>query len=157
MNYTGAPAYTWLLALLYVCYVLNRTACEALGYVTPLAIATGQTPDISVLFQFKFWEKIYYATDDKLSSGQKPSFPSDPGEKSGRFVGFAETVGDVFTYKVLTDDTNKVIYRSEIRSAEPGNDLNQRIPPAPDEGEPTSKPSAPGEEEFLKSPKPFFV
>ena len=158
MNYTGAPASTWLLALLYVCYVLNRTASETIGFATPLAIATGQTPDISVLFQFKFWEKVYYATDDKLSSGHKPSFPSDPGEKSGRFVGFAETVGDVFTYKILTDDTQKVIYRSEIRSAEQGNDLNRRIPPAPDEGEPTSKlgsTSAPGEEEFLKSPNRF--
>ena len=37
-------------------------------------------------------------------------------------------------------------------------DLNRRIPPAPDEGEPTSKlgsTSAPGEEEFLKSPNRF--
>ena len=158
MNYTGAPACTWLLALLYVCYVLNRTACEAINFAAPLAIATGQTPDISVLFQFKFWEKVCYATDDKLSSGKKPSFPSDPGEKSGRFVGFAETVGDVFTYKILTDDTQKIIFRSEIRSAEPGNDQNLRIPPAPDEGEPTSKLSSPketGEQEFLKSPNRF--
>ena len=165
MNYTGAPASTWLLALMYVCYVLNRTACAAINFVAPLARATGQTPDISVLFQFMFWEKVYYATDDKLSSGKKPSFPSDPGEKSGRFVGFAETVGDVFTYKVLTDDTQKVIHRSEIRSAEPGNDLNRRISPAPDEGEPTSKLSSPpaptpgeppdGETEFVKSPNRF--
>lgn len=48
--------------------------------------------------------------------------------------------------------------RSEIPSAEPGNDLNRRILPAPDEGEPTSKlpsTSTPGEEEFLKSPNSF--
>ena len=34
MDRTGAPAYTWLLALMYVCYVLNHTAHESLGWNT---------------------------------------------------------------------------------------------------------------------------
>ena len=155
MNYTGAPAYTWLLALMYVLYVLNRTACEAIGYQVPLTVSTGQTADTSMLFQFRFWEKVYYASEKKLSYSGKPGFPSDPGEKSGRFVGFAETVGDVFTYKILTDDTKKIIYRSEVRSAEKGNDLNLRIPPAPDDGEPYTVLPSDGETEFLKSPHRF--
>ena len=37
--------------------------------------------------------------------------------KSTRYVGIAENVGHMMTFKVLTDDTNKIIYRSEIRSA----------------------------------------
>ena len=124
MNFTGAPAYTWLLALLYVLYVLNRTACEAINDAVPLTKSTGQTTDTSILFQFQFWERVYYATDKKPSYSSKPSFPSNPGEKSGRFVGFAETIGDVFTYKILADDTKKVIYRSEVRSAKMGSTQN---------------------------------
>ena len=157
MNFTGAPAYTWLLALLYVLYVLNRTACEAIHDAVPLTKSTGQTTDTSILFQFQFWEPVYYATDKKLSYSSKPGFPSDPGEKSGRFVGFAETVGDVFTYKILTDDTHKVIYRSEVRSAKMGSNQNLRVRPDLVEGESnpdSSKISSASEtpEEFLKSP-----
>ena len=32
LNTTGAPSELWLLALMYVCYVLNHTAVESLGW-----------------------------------------------------------------------------------------------------------------------------
>jgi len=35
----------------------------------------------------------------------------------GRFVGFGESVGDALSFKILTDDTQKILYRSSIRSA----------------------------------------
>jgi len=35
----------------------------------------------------------------------------------GRFVGFGESVGDALTFKILTDDTQKIMYRSSIRTA----------------------------------------
>ena len=38
-------------------------------------------------------------------------------EKLGRFVGIAEHVGHALTFKILTDDTLKIIHRSNIRSA----------------------------------------
>ena len=109
---TGAPASTWLLALLYVVYILNRTATASLDWRTPLEVLTGTTPDISPMLQYQFWEPVYY----KVGTN-KPSFPSEPPEKLGRFVGMAETVGHAMTFKVLTDDTQKVIYRSVLRSA----------------------------------------
>ena len=81
------------------------------------------------MLQFHFWEPVYYATADTLKYDSKPGFPSESAEAKGRFVGFAESVGDALTYKVLTDDTQKVIYRSYVRSALLTTDRNKRLDP----------------------------
>ena len=44
-------------------------------------------------------------------------FPSQSNEKRGHWVGFAENKGDQLTWKILTDDTNTIIIRSDVRSA----------------------------------------
>ena len=54
LNLTGAPAYCWLLALVYVCFVLNYTATKSLNWRTPIEKLTGSTPDISSLLYFQF-------------------------------------------------------------------------------------------------------
>ena len=54
-------------------------------------------------------------------------FPSDSTEKVGRFVGIAESVGHALTFKILTEDTNKIIFRSKIRSASTPHGKNIRI------------------------------
>ena len=46
------------------------------------------------------------------------AFPSETIEGHGHFVGISEHVGNVMTFKILTSDTNKIIYRSVVRSAE---------------------------------------
>ena len=107
---SGAPSYCWLLALMYVCFILNHTVCDAIGGKVPLQVATGSTPDISPLLRFGFYEPVYYRIDDS-------DFPSDTTEKLGYCVGIAEHVGHAMTYKVLTADTKKVIYRSNVRTA----------------------------------------
>ena len=104
----------------------------------------GQTPDISELFQFEFWEPVYFATGEQLDSTSKPSFPSSSHEKSGRFVGFSDTVGDKFCYKILTDDTQQIIHRSAVRSARNTNKVNRRL--TPHVGEPDHL------KEIIKSP-----
>ena len=71
---------------------------------------TGSTPDISPFFRFQWWEPVYYKLDDS-------DFPSESRELPGHFVGIAEHVGHAMTYKVLTDDTSKVLYQSNLRSA----------------------------------------
>ena len=81
---------------------------------------TGSTPDISSLLCFRFYEPVYYKLDDS-------EFPSESTEKLGYFVGIADSVGHALTFKVLTDDTNKVIYRSRIRTATKSNERNLRI------------------------------
>ena len=52
-------------------------------------------------------------------------FPSETIEGHGHFVGISENVGNFMTFKILTSDTNKIIHRSVVRSAE-GNDRNYR-------------------------------
>jgi hypothetical protein len=64
MSRFGAPDYTWLLSLLYVCYMLNHTATESLSWRTPLEKLNGQTPDISALITCFIWEPVYYMIED---------------------------------------------------------------------------------------------
>jgi len=64
--------------------------------------------------RFKFWDNVYAKRDE--SRGGK-EFPSSSNEIACRFVGFSESVGHPMTYKVLTSDTKKVLYRSRIRLA----------------------------------------
>jgi Reverse transcriptase (RNA-dependent DNA polymerase) len=107
MDRTGAPPHTWFLCLTYVCYLLNHTYNSSIGDV-PLNRLTGSTVDISVLLKFFFWQKVYYK---KVDSG----FPSESTEALGHIVGISEHCGHALTWQVLTDDTQKVIYRSLVR------------------------------------------
>jgi hypothetical protein len=106
MNFSGAPANTWLLSLMYVCILLNRLASTALGWKTPLQVLTGQTPDISKSLHFSFYEPVYYHL-------YSDSFPSSSNEEQGWWVGIATHVGDALTYKILTKQ-NTVIFRSAV-------------------------------------------
>ena len=74
----------------------------------PLTALLGITVDISVLLRFFFWQKVYYKAVD-------PGFPSESREKAGHIVGISEHVGHALTWKILTSDTKKVIYRSKVR------------------------------------------
>jgi hypothetical protein len=76
-------------------------------------MSTGSTNDISPLLCFHFWEPVYYKFDDS-------DFPSDSREKHGRFVSISESVesvGHAMTFKILLDDTLKVIHQSNVRLA----------------------------------------
>ena len=104
MDCTGTPAFLWFQALQYTCYLLNHTLCPLLDAI-PLQLLNGSTVDISALLQYHWYQRVYCAEDDY-------SFPSEFREISGCFVGFAETVGHSLTYKILTDQTNKIIHCS---------------------------------------------
>ena len=85
MNRSGAPAYCWLLCLIYVCYLLNHIACAALGGLIPLSIHYGITSDISILVLFTFYQPVYYATYDH-------HFPSESEGKAAYWVGFGKVI-----------------------------------------------------------------
>ena len=70
------------------------------------------------------------------------SFPSQSQEKKGRWMGVAEHAGDFLTYHVLSDDTMKVMPRSEIRSAVKPDSQNIRAEPPKGED---------------NGPKPIFI
>jgi hypothetical protein len=121
LDQTGAPAYCWLLCLMYVCFVLNN----AFSYViqsTPLRQAYSTDNDISLLLYFSFYELVYYLVDEA-------TFPSDSKELRGRWVGVSENVGHFMTYKILMDDTHRIIHRSNIRLAADPNSRNLRLDP----------------------------
>jgi len=109
MPYMGLSCYEYL-------------ATVQLEYCTPIEALTGQTPDISALISFHFWEPVNFLdpTDEE--------FPSATKEKSGRFVGIAESVGDAMTYKILTDDTKQVLYCSTFCSALTPSERNLHLP-----------------------------
>ena len=88
LNRTGAPAEYWLLCLNYVIYVMNRMAVQSLDWKTPFERLTGVSPDISAIYRYCFYDKVYYARNESRGGKQ---FPSESDECLGRFVGFAST------------------------------------------------------------------
>jgi hypothetical protein len=110
LDRSGSPAYTWLLCLFYVCFLLNHAFNATINGV-PLQKLNGSTPDISPLLRFYWWQPVYYRMDDS-------DFPSDSREGRGHWVGVAKNIGHVMTYKIFTDDTHRIIYRSNICPAD---------------------------------------
>ena len=114
MNSSGCPACCWLLCLQYICVVLNHLASPTLQSICSVLALEGTTPDISFLLHFSFYEPVYYRID---SSEPDLNFPSSSNEKKGYWVGFADNQGDCLTWRILTEDTHKIIIRSGFRSA----------------------------------------
>ena len=119
MNYRNVDPSAWLLCAQWVADVMNHTAEKSLDWRPPLEVLTGQTIDISIILCFLFWDVVYVTRyHDQEYHGQVGSKKSS--EIRGRFVGFAHTVGHALTFKVLTDDTKKVIKRSRLRLGKDG-------------------------------------
>jgi hypothetical protein len=128
MDRTGCPNSLWALCSQYMVYLLNRIAHPDLQWRTPYEVCLGVTPDISALLLFKFYERVYFLDADI-------PFPASK-ERAGRFVGIAENIGDAFTFWILTEDTDQLIARSVIRTAEDPNKPNLRL----DQGKPDPEP-----------------
>lgn len=59
LNKNGAPGNTWMFFLKYVCFIMNRVSMESLGWRTPYEKLNCVTPDISMIYRFRFWNKVY--------------------------------------------------------------------------------------------------
>ena len=114
MNTSGCPACCWLLCLQCICVVVNHLASPTLQGICPVQALQGTTPDVSFMLHFSFYEPVYYRIG---SSEPDLNFPSSSNEKKGYWVGFADNQGDSFTWRILTEDTQKIIIHSGIRSA----------------------------------------
>ena len=114
MNTSGCTSCCCLLCLQYICVVLNHLASPTLQGICPVQALEGTTPDISFLLHFSFYEPVYYRID---SSEPDLNFPSSSKEKKGYWVGFADNQGDSITWRILTEDTQKIIICSGVRSA----------------------------------------
>jgi hypothetical protein len=91
LDWLSAPVYTWLLCLMYVCYVLNRTYNETINGI-PLTVGTGQ------LLNFHLWQKVVYRRE----------------EESLRYldVSIRQRFGDNQSM-ISSPDVQKVVYRRE--------------------------------------------
>ena len=120
----GAPASRWYLAMAFVVSILNVTALKSLQWKTPTEVAFGTTPDISPFLQFDWNDLVVYHTPNK-------TFPHTQ-EATGRFVGVCPNIGDALTYFILTEDTEQVIARSNVRpfTPEDASTFNRRVPNA---------------------------
>lgn len=82
----------------WCCDVHNVAASRALNWQSPNTIADGYTCDISA-FRFHVWEPIWYydhTTKPPLSRW-----------KPGRWLGFADNIGDAMSYWILPESANK--------------------------------------------------
>ena len=114
MNTSGCPACCWLLCLQYICVVLNHLVSPTLQGICPVQALEGTTQDVSFMLHFSFYESVYYRID---SSEPHLNFPSSSNKKKGYWVGFADNQGDHLTWRILTEDIQKIIIRSGVRSA----------------------------------------
>ena len=114
MNTSGCLACCWLLCLQYICVVLHHLASPTLQGICLVQALQGTTPDISFMLHTSFYEPVYYRIEFS-----EPDFhlPSSSNEKKGYWVGFADNPGDRLTWRILTEDTQKIIICSGIQSA----------------------------------------
>ena len=89
----------------------------------PLFALTGSTNDISMLLYFYFWQPVYFR------HGESIAFPSKSKESRGHFVGIVEHVGHAMTFKVLADNSQKVLYHSAICLAIKPGEQNLQVDP----------------------------
>ena len=72
--------------------------------------------DISMLLNFYFWQPVYYLLDPA-----DQSFGVTSKEKRARWAGVNESIGAEICYKLVDDESGKIICHSVIWSAtEPG-------------------------------------
>jgi hypothetical protein len=119
MNWRNVQANAWLLCTEWCADVMNMTAEKSIGWRTPLEVLTGETTDISIALCFLFWDVVYVKRyKNQRYQGQVGS--EESSEIRGRFVGFLKNVGHALTFKILTDDTQKIIHQSQVRLASVG-------------------------------------
>ena len=128
-NTSGAPPQAIFLILKYVCFIFNRTARKNLSWRTPCEALNGQTPDVSMMLHFRFWQRVYIKDYRKLGTG----FPSRANEILCHFVGFAETVGHSMTFLVWNPATKKLLHRSSLRAATDDDKNHPGNPPDDDD------------------------
>ena len=106
LDTTGAPDTAWLLAMKYLAQV-HKICYDPTIQTVPHKMRHGVTPEISAYLQHCFWDPILYFDHEA-------SWPATK-ERSGRWVGVAENVGDILTFWVVDDQSKQLLARSVVR------------------------------------------
>jgi hypothetical protein len=99
---TGAPADEWLMCAMYVIACHNKTARKGLHWRTPWEMVFGDTPDISELVDYSFYQSVYYVHDPN-----DKGFPTPPLHQA-RYLGPACRHGSVMTHWIRLPDGSKI-------------------------------------------------
>ena len=73
----------------------------------PITVRTGVTKDISAFLQFSFWQPVLYLDHEGVWPASK--------ERTGRWVGVTENIGDQLTYWILDEQSKQLVARSVVR------------------------------------------
>jgi hypothetical protein len=121
LDRAGAPNNLWFLSQDYLAYVHNLITNRQLNWKIPEQVSTGTngTPDIPYTLVFYWFEPVLYL--DPVSKFLETT------ERPGYFVGFADNVGDAFSFKILKIYLVTVLYRSVVRSTAHANHRNKRV------------------------------
>ena len=106
MRATNAPAVLWDHCLELQAEIRSHTALNiySLEGDTPYTVLTGDTPDISHLSEFAWYQYVWYLT---------PTDADFDKRKLGRYLGPSHDVGDAMTAKILTRSA-KVVSRTSV-------------------------------------------
>ena len=80
--------------------------------------------DISMLLNFCFWQPVYYLLDP-----EDQSFGVKSKKKRARWAGVDEKIGSKMCYKLVDDESGKIICRSVIQSATEHGTANLQVDP----------------------------
>ena len=108
LDQTGAPDSLWYMAVQYIADIHNICSDSNLpNGMTPIQYQRGVTPDISAYLQFTFWQPVLYLDHES-------EWPSSK-ERSGRWIGLAQGIGDMLTFWILDDQSKQILARSVVR------------------------------------------
>ena len=106
LDHTGAPESCWFLAIKYLADILNICADPSLNDQVPLTVRTGVTKDISAFLQFQFWQQVLYLDHEETWPASR--------ERTGRWVGVTDNVGDMLTYWILDEQSKQLLAQSVV-------------------------------------------
>ena len=107
LDQSGAPESTWYYAAQYVADIHNICSDSTLpDAMTPMQYLTGTTPDISAYLQFTFWQPVLYLDHEAI-------WPTT-NERSGRWLGVAQGIGDALTFWIMDDQSKQVFAQSVV-------------------------------------------
>jgi hypothetical protein len=102
MHHSKAPPDEWLECAQYVIACHNKTARKSLHWRTPWEMVFGDTPDLSELVDYKFYQPVYYVADPNASS-----FP-EPKLHEAHYLGPAYHHGSVLCHWIRLPDGSKI-------------------------------------------------
>ena len=118
LDKSDAPEKYCTFVVLYSAQIINHSAHPSLNWRTSHECFFGDTPDVSVFWGFKFWQKLRYLVNYVKLPGNK--------YKPGRWIGIEWQSGDHLTYEILPEDSDKsrkCILNSSVIETDDGTSL----------------------------------